>query len=147
MLELIESTLSTSRLDEGRVEMKSRPVDLAAVVRTVCEHQSELSDELDLHVALDGLPETIEGDPALLDQVFTNLLSNAVKYAPSEPRITVTGACQSAGTVSVAISDNGVGIPEDDMEHLFDRFFRASTSEGISGTGIGLNLALSLIHI
>lgn len=145
MLDLIEGTLSTSRLDEGRVRMNPGAVDLHALVKTVCERQSELSDDLRIGFALQDLPDTIEGDAGLLDQVFTNLISNAVKYAPTAPEIGVSGTQEPDGFVTVSVTDNGVGIPPEDIPHLFDRFFRASTSEGISGTGIGLNLATELV--
>lgn len=147
MLVLIESTLSASRLDEGRVEMNPRQIDVAEIVKTVCERQTELSEELEIHIALEDLPGAIEGDPALLDQVFTNLLSNAVKYAPTAPKISISGARDTDGFLAIAVTDNGVGIPANELSSLFDRFFRASTSEGIAGTGIGLNLARELVEM
>ncbi len=110
MLGLIESTLSASRLDEGRVALRPQEVDLAALIRTVCERQSELSENLKIRLALDDLPEHIEGDPALLDQVFTNLLSNAAKYTPETPKISVTATRQVDGFLAIAIADNGIGL-------------------------------------
>jgi signal transduction histidine kinase len=71
--------------------------------------------------------------------VFTNLLSNAVKYSPERGAIFVKGWCQD-GMACVSVADQGVGIGEEDMPHIFDRFFRAKTSAGIAGTGIGLNI-------
>ncbi|MEP4379771.1 MAG: PAS domain-containing sensor histidine kinase [Alphaproteobacteria bacterium] len=147
MLALIESTLSASRLDEGHVELRSQMMDLAELVRNVCERQAELSDEVDIHLDLEDLPDAVEADAALLDQVFTNLLSNAVKYTPNTPRISVIGAREADGFLTIAIADNGIGIPKDELSRLFDRFFRATTSEGIAGTGIGLNLASELVEM
>lgn len=147
MLGLIDSTLSASRLDEGRVEINWQSVSLADLVRTVCERQGELSDDLVLDISLDALPTRIDGDPALLDQVFTNLVSNATKYSPVAPRIVARGTANADGTVSVSVTDNGIGIPADELSSVFGRFFRASTSEGIAGTGIGLNLALELVEM
>jgi PAS domain S-box-containing protein len=147
MLDLIEGTLSASRLDEGRIELRPQNMNLSALVRTVCERQGELSDELKIHLALEGLPEQIEGDPALLDQVFTNLLSNAAKYTPTSPQISITGTRDADGGLVIAITDNGIGIPKDELPRLFKRFFRASTSEGIPGTGIGLNLVQELLEM
>ena len=127
--------------------MKPRSIDIAAIVSAVCERQNELADMPIIDVSVSELPESVEGDPALLDQVFTNLVSNAVKYSPDRPHITVTGRRAPADTVTIAIRDNGVGIPPDEQEKVFDRFFRAATSEGISGTGIGLNLALEFVQM
>jgi signal transduction histidine kinase len=81
-----------------------------------------------------------------MDQIFTNLLSNAVKYAPESPKIEV-----KAGTVGdniiVAVRDHGLGVPKDELPKLFEKFFRASTSTGIPGTGIGLHLVKHLAEL
>ncbi len=95
---------------------------------------------------MDRLPEEIHADAELLDQVFTNLLSNAVKYAPNDPRIEVKG--WTDGTfAALSVRDHGVGIAADDFPRMFERFFRAATSAGISGTGIGLNLVKRLMEM
>lgn len=147
MLELIESTLSASRLDEGQVELRLQDVALGNLVRTICDRQRELSDEIEIELALEDLPDHVEGDPALLDQIFTNLLSNAAKYTPTSPRISITGSREAGGFITIAVADNGVGIPDEEIPRLFKRFFRASTSEGIPGTGIGLNLVQELVEM
>tara|TARA_R110002110_G_scaffold376568_2_gene586675 strand:+ start:184325 stop:186643 length:2319 start_codon:yes stop_codon:yes gene_type:complete len=147
MLDLIEGTLSSSRLDEGRIELRPQELDLGALIQAVCERQGELSDKLEIHLALDDLPARIEGDPALLDQVFTNLLSNAVKYSPTSPQVSITGTRDADGFLAISVADNGLGIPGDEIPRLFRRFFRASTSEGIPGTGIGLNLVQELLEM
>ena len=78
--------------------------------------------------------------------MFTNLLSNAVKYAPNDPRIQVKG--WTDGTfAAVSVRDHGVGVPADDLPRMFERFFRAATSAGIGGTGIGLNLVKRLVEM
>jgi signal transduction histidine kinase len=95
---------------------------------------------------IDGLPEFIDADPRTLAQVFTNLLSNAVKYAPGTSEIRVT-AWTETGNVKVSISDDGVGIDPEDVPRLFQRYFRARTSTGIAGTGIGLNLVKQIVEL
>ncbi|MCH7692473.1 MAG: HAMP domain-containing histidine kinase [Proteobacteria bacterium] len=126
--------------------MEPRPCDLKALVREVCARQAEISKFHDIRVDVDGLPEEIHADAGLLDQVFTNLLSNAVKYAPNDPRIEVKG--WTDGTfAALSVCDHGVGIPADDLPRMFERFFRARTSAGIGGTGIGLNLVKRLVEM
>lgn len=90
---------------------------------------------------------TIEGDAARLRQVFDNLIGNAVKY--STPEGVVSVECHSTGTDAVVtVSDTGIGIPESELPHVFDRFARASTAtdQGIPGTGLGLSVARDLVH-
>src|SRR3546814_20597204 len=87
-------------------------------------------------MALDALPGEIAADRSLLDQVFTNLLSNATKYAPEGGPIEVAGRREGESVV-VTVADRGVGIPKAELPRIFERFFRARTSTGIVGTGIG----------
>ncbi len=140
MLGLIESTLSASRLDAGQLGLKVGSLDIAHLVTLVCERHEEVLGSPPIRLDLASLPSEIEGDTNLLDQVFTNLVSNAVKYARHDPEISVSAEMTGPDWIAVRVRDNGVGIPQDEMEHLFGRFFRASTSEGIPGTGIGLSL-------
>ena len=146
MTGLIESTLNASRLDAGEIRMEPRPCDLKALVREVCARQAEISKFHDIRVDVDGLPEEIHADAGLLDQVFTNLLSNAVKYAPKDPRIEVKGWTDGR-FAALSVRDHGVGIGADDLPRMFERFFRARTSAGITGTGIGLNLVKQLVEM
>jgi signal transduction histidine kinase len=92
------------------------------------------------------LPVTIQADSGALEQVFTNLLSNAVKYAPDAPEIDVV-ARGEGGEVVISVRDRGLGIDEEDLPQMFERFFRAKTSTGIVGTGIGLNLVKNLVEM
>ncbi len=146
MTGLIESTLYASRLDAGTIGMERQPCDLKELIREVCSRQAEISNFHDIRVSVSGLPNDIHADPNLLDQVFTNLLSNAVKYAPNDPRIEVKG-WTDGDVAAVSVRDHGVGVPADDLPRLCERFFRARTSAGIGGTGLGLNLVKQLVEM
>ena len=146
MTGLIESTLYASRLDAGEIRMERQLCDLKALIREVCARQAEISKFHDIRVDVDGLAEGIHADAELLDQVFTNLLSNAVKYAPKDPRIEVKGWTDGR-FAALSVRDHGVGIGADDLPRMFERFFRARTSAGITGTGIGLNLVKQLVEM
>ena len=146
MILLIESVLSSSSMDAGRFKMKPQACSLADIVNGVCQRAQDLSPQHRIDVRLGDLPEQIAGDPHMLEQVFSNLLSNAVKYAPDQPHIDVVGFARD-GYAGIAVTDQGVGIPAAEQSKLFDRFFRASTSTGIAGTGIGLNLAAQVVEL
>lgn len=146
MTGLIEGTLYASRLDAGTIRMERQSCDLKGLIREVCARQAEISQFHDIRVDVAGLPEDIHADPKLLDQVFTNLLSNAVKYAPDDLHIEVTG-WTDGDFAAVSVRDHGVGVPADDLPRLCERFFRARTSTGIAGTGIGLNLVKQLMEM
>jgi signal transduction histidine kinase len=146
IVELMESILSVGRLDHGSVEMSREPLSLKGLVQTCCDRQQSIAATHRIHVDLERLPAQIEGDQRALEQVFTNLLSNAVKYAPSAPDIYVSGWKDAAG-IKVAVRDDGLGIDAEDLPRMFQRYFRARTSSGIAGTGIGLNLIKQIIEL
>jgi len=86
------------------------------------------------------------GDPKLLFQVFSNLLSNAVKYSPEGRPIEVIAAIE-AREIVVTILDHGIGIPEKDLDRLFERYHRGSNVSGIVGTGVGLYLVKMVVDL
>ena len=142
---LMESTLTAARLEEGKVSIEIGPCDVTKILKEVSARLQEISKNHIITCDLAGLPETIQADAGALEQVLTNLLSNAVKYAPDAPAIDVV-ARRQGGEVLIAVRDRGLGIDEQDMPKMFARFFRAKTSTGIAGTGIGLNLVKTLVE-
>ena len=90
----------------------------------------------DYHVDLE-----VYGDAFLLDQAFSNLVENAIKYTPKGGKVTVTTE-EKEGTVLVIVSDTGIGIPEEEIPHLFERFYRVDKerSRRAGGTGLGLSI-------
>lgn len=146
MLELMESILSAGRLDHGRITITHADCSLADIIRTCSARQSAIRKSHHFRLDLDRLPATIAADRTALEQVFTNLFSNAVKYAPDSPDIYVTG-WQDGDTIVIAVRDEGIGIDADDLPRMFQRYFRARTSTGIAGTGIGLNFVQQIIEL
>ncbi|MBT7235572.1 MAG: DUF3365 domain-containing protein [Rhodospirillaceae bacterium] len=143
---LIDRVLSTARLEAGKIEKVAEMVNLADMVEDVCKRQQDISTAHTISVDVGNLCLPVLGDPALLDQVFTNLLSNAVKYSAENPRVEVEG-WEKGGCAVISVRDFGVGIPEKEIPNLFQRFFRATTSAGIAGTGIGLSIVKELVNM
>jgi len=146
MTKLMESTLTAARMEEGKVSVDIKACDIAAVIRKVCDRQQDISKQHVISCQLTSLPAVIQADAGSLEQVFTNLLSNAVKYAPNASKVEVTARAHGERVV-VSVRDFGIGIDEDDLEKIGERFFRAKTSTGIAGTGIGLNLVKMLVEL
>ncbi|MBY4607322.1 PAS-domain containing protein [Rhizobium sp. 9T] len=146
IVDLMESILSAGRLDTGTIDISYGACALRSLIRSCCERQSSISKTHSFVLDVDGLPEFIDADPRSLTQVFTNLLSNAVKYAPGTSEIRIA-AWEETGNVKVSVSDDGVGIDAEDVPRLFQRYFRARTSTGIAGTGIGLNLVKQIVEL
>lgn len=146
MVELMESILSAGRLEDGHADVRLAPCSLTQVLQYCCAHQSEIKHSHRFHLDLDRLPETISADVSALQQVFTNLLSNSAKYAPQSPDIYISGWIDGA-SIRVSIRDEGVGIDAEDLPKMFQRYFRARTSTGIPGTGIGLNIVKQIVEL
>jgi signal transduction histidine kinase len=146
MLELMESILSAGRLDHGKITVSHADCSLVDVLRTCSAHQTAIRKSHHFRLDTERLPPMIVADRTALEQVFSNLFSNAVKYAPDAPDVYVTG-WQDGGTVRVTVRDEGLGIDADDLPRMFQRYFRARTSTGIAGTGIGLNFVRQIVEL
>ena len=146
MTQLMESTLDAARIEEGKINIEINECDLRYVVLEVAMHQIELSPGHNITCDLKELPDSIQGDKGALGQIFSNLLSNAVKYSPDTSDIHMRG-WREGEFAAVEVGDQGLGIDEDDLPNMFQRFFRAKSSAGIAGTGIGLNLVKTLVEL
>jgi signal transduction histidine kinase len=139
MTSLIDSLLNTSRVFDGDVRLHREEIDFAAVVRQACQMHREVAPAAQLIESAGDAPIAATGDPRLLFQAVSNLLSNAIKYSPPGSPIEVEVSASGA-KVNVAVSDHGIGIPEKDRAHLFERYFRGSNVSDVAGTGVGLYL-------
>ena len=146
MVELMESFLEAGRLDHGKMTLTLGDCPLADLVTQCARRQAEVASAHNLVLDITNLPSTIQGDTSRLSQVFSNLFANAVKYAPRAPEIVIRG-WSADGSAYLSVSDQGVGIDADDIEKMFQLYFRARTSSGIAGTGIGLNLVKQIVEL
>jgi signal transduction histidine kinase len=147
LTELMESVLSAARVDDGRIAFDPAACSPGAIIQDLAESYAEIYPDHRITLDLARLPDEIIADQKLLRQVFSNLLSNAVKYSQQGSDVRVDGRTDDERRVVIAVHDQGVGIPEAEQAKLFQRFFRASTSVGITGSGIGLHLAAHLVHL
>jgi two-component system sensor histidine kinase BaeS len=132
-----------SRLEAGVERLDPRAVDAAGAVRNAAEslrpqfEQKELTLTLDLP---DSLPAVwVDGDK--LQQVLLNLLTNAYRYTPERGSVSVH-VRDSGGGLRFAVTDTGIGVPPDDLPHIFERFYRVDKSRSTAGGGAGIGLAV-----
>jgi signal transduction histidine kinase len=132
--------LVLSRLDAGKLQFQPAALDFSSFSRRVLDEVlSATNRRCHIELLLGVLPEQARADERLLDHIFTNLLSNAVKY--SEPGATVHFAVERDGPDAVCtIRDQGIGISEEDQQHLFKAFYRGGNVGTRPGTGLGLLL-------
>ncbi|HOS44029.1 MAG TPA: ATP-binding protein [Armatimonadota bacterium] len=145
---LISDLLNVSRIERGQpLHLQYGEVDVPACVARAVHLQRSYADRHTLEVELpDALPPVI-ADRDKLDQILTNLLGNAVKYSP-EGGVITTRVRREGEALLFAVSDQGIGIPHDQLEKIFDRFHRvySGDSQRVGGTGIGLFLVKSLVE-
>lgn len=146
MTMLVERTLDASRLSSGRIKLTPEFFNFKELIGEVIARQKEVAASHTIEVDMGDIPEEIFGDARLLDNVVTNVISNAVKYSGEERHVWVRGY-EENGYAVIKVRDSGIGIPKNELSKIFQRFFRASTSTGIPGTGIGLNLVKSLVEM
>jgi signal transduction histidine kinase len=146
LTDIIDRTLSSSRLDDGRILPVPERFDLVQLVREAVGREQRISP--DFTISLSCEPERIEilADRGMVEQICANLLSNAVKYSGTSRLVEVTLAGE-AGHASITVRDRGLGVAEAEIGMLFTRYFRASTAMGISGAGIGLHLVKELVRL
>ncbi len=141
MKKLIEQLLFLARGDGGRNQMVYEELDLAEMLREVYEESRMIHPERTWRLeAEEAVPVT--GDAAMLKQTARILVDNAVKYTQEGDRITLR-ARYKEGNPCFEVQDNGIGIKQEDLEHIFDRFFRSdpARSRATGGTGLGLSIA------
>lgn len=146
MIHLIESILAAARLEAGKIKVDIRDCDVGTVVQDSYERHRELAKDHEFVCAMEDMPEVIQADEAALQQILTNLLSNAAKYSPAGTRISVVGQ-RDRDDVLIRVCDEGPGIDQNELPELFTRFYRASSSTGIPGSGIGLHLTKELVEM
>jgi signal transduction histidine kinase len=147
LTELMESVLNAARLEEGRIAYTPMACSLAEVLEDLAGSYREIYGDRDFILSIDDLPAETMADGKLLRQVFSNLLSNACKYSGPGSHVWIEGRRDGLDGLAVSIRDEGVGIPPGEVKKLFERFFRASTSTGVAGTGIGLHLVQHFVGL
>jgi heavy metal sensor kinase len=138
---LVGRLLTLSRVDSGRQKLASELVDLEELVGDVTAQLGVLAEEKRqaIEITSTGRAHCV-GDPVLLRQSFTNLVDNAIKYSPDGGRIDIR-VSELLSNVTIDISDSGPGIAPSREAHIFDRFYRAASSDSTTGAGLGLSIA------
>ena len=148
-LKLINDILDVARLDSHKTELAPERVSIACLVRDVINEELSAAADRKQELTVKAPAKLmVTADPTKLREIIENLVTNAIKYTPDGGRI--HALVKSVGEDAViVISDNGIGVPKDEIKNLFLRFSRASNATKISmpGTGLGLYLAKSLVEM
>jgi len=145
MSDLVNSLLTLARADEGRFDIYREPIEIEPLMRDVYETAVILGEDAGLTLALAALEDGIVmGDRTRLRQLFLNLVTNAIKYTPRGGRVELSVTRRGGDEIVIVVRDTGIGIAANDLQHVFDRFWRADRvrSRASERGGFGLGLAI-----
>jgi signal transduction histidine kinase len=146
---MINEMLDLDRMESGRMTLHREPTDLNAIVTEAVKHLQPNAPNHRIVLSLDEALPQLGGDKDRLTQVVANLLSNAVKYSPTGGEIAVRTASEGP-EVHLTVADQGMGIPADKLQSIWERYSRVDSdaSRGIQGTGLGLPIVqqIAVLH-
>jgi PAS domain S-box-containing protein len=150
LVRLVDDLLDLSRISRDKLELRSKHIELASVIRQAVETAQPLTDQQQqtIVLSLPDAPLTLEADPVRLAQVFSNLLNNASKFSPPQSRIVISAA-REGSDVLVSVKDAGIGIPPDRIGEVFEMFtqIHRTFEKASGGLGIGLTLVRRLVEM
>lgn len=147
---LIEDILNTSRIESGLIKVDKKPVSLTILIEEQLAMMKSYAEEKNIEI-ISGKPivfEQVYADKDMISQVIVNLMSNAIKYTQAGGSVKIeTDVDTTANIARVSVTDTGVGIPENEIGRLFEKFYRVSSNNKYAkGTGLGLNLVKQIIE-
>jgi PAS domain S-box-containing protein len=144
---ILNDFLSLGKLEEGRIDVMPETLSLPQFLGDIREEMSPvLKEGQHIEMVAEGAEKTLNSDPRILRNILFNLLSNASKYSDAGKTITLK-VSYHAEDLTISVQDQGIGIPETEVKHLFDRFFRASNATNIQGSGLGLNIVRKYLDL
>jgi two-component system phosphate regulon sensor histidine kinase PhoR len=141
MVHLVEDLLDLARSEWGRLRLRREDVDLTSVSGNIVKTFEPRAAQLGVELTMRGDPARINGDPDRLAQVLVNLIENALRHTPAGGSVTISVESHD-GTATLVVSDTGVGIPYNDLPHVFERFYVVDRSRARESTGTGLGLSI-----
>lgn len=147
LTQLLDDVLTSNRTDKEFLTNNPEPIRIQDFLQLVTEQMKlELKDVHNLTVINNLSNPVISIDKKLLTHIITNLLSNAIKYSPNGGEVLLSISSEN-NDMNIKVSDNGLGIPEDEVKYIFDAFYRAKNTPGINGSGLGLNMIQRAVKV
>jgi two-component system sensor histidine kinase KdpD len=142
---VVGNLLDMTRLEAGAVGVKRELSDVQDVLGTAFEHLGGATRGREIRVHIEPNLPLVEMDSLLIAQVLVNLIDNALKYSPADQAVDVR-ARVAGGSLEIQVEDRGIGIAPADLEHIFERFYRAPRAGGVSGMGLGLSISRRFVE-
>jgi len=149
LLALVNDLLEINRMEAGKIAQKMEPVQLTDIIRKILDFMKHEAEKKNITI-IDKLPENlplIQADKRDMEKLFTNLITNAIKYSTEDGDVTLEGEVEGS-YVCYRVKDAGIGISPENLDHIFDDFYRADDERvrKITGTGLGLTIAKKIVN-
>jgi signal transduction histidine kinase len=148
LAKITDDILTTESLSAGIISLRRETIDLREVIDdAVTAARARRRTDIDIRTTLPEAAMPVETDRGRVQQVLTNLLDNAIKYSPDGGGVSVV-LSDGSGTAEVTVADEGLGVPEDDRDQIFERFYRVDPelTRGVGGSGLGLYICRELVQ-
>jgi two-component system sensor histidine kinase KdpD len=142
---LVGNLLNMTRLESGAIHLRLEPCDIQDSIGAALDQLEERLGKTPVNVKIPEELPLISLDFSLFGQVLINVLDNAVKYSPKDAQIDID-VIQTEKKIMIQVGDRGIGIPEEDLERVFDKFYRVSRPENVTGTGLGLSICKGIVE-
>jgi signal transduction histidine kinase len=148
LLSLLNNLLDLSKLDVGKFPFNPRPYNIESIIKTSIDDVSGTAMEKEIEIVFSKPgPVVVQCDEEQINQLLRNVLGNALKFSEPKSRIKVNLMADQDSAI-IDVIDNGIGIPEDELEHVFTKFVQSSkTNSGAGGTGLGLALCREFVAL
>lgn len=145
ILQIFNLLMDMAEADTGQMRLTPEPVDLRALAGEVCELYELIAEEREIRI-VNRIPQGMTGtvDRARFRQCLSNLMDNALKYSPKNTEIELAG-CNTESGLQISIRDQGIGIPTEELSHIWDRLYRGEHSRSTSGLGLGLSFVKAIV--
>jgi two-component system sensor histidine kinase KdpD len=142
---LITNLLDVSRIDAGAIRISRQPSEVQDLVGTALEQMGDRARARPIKIDIPTELPLVSVDFGLIVQTLVNVLDNALKYSPVDSPIDIKGR-KVGHEVHIEVADHGVGIPPQDLLHVFDKFYRIRRPDNVAGTGLGLSICKGIIE-
>jgi two-component system, OmpR family, sensor histidine kinase KdpD len=142
---LITNLLDESRLEAGAIKVNRQPSEVQDLVGAALEQIGARSSSHEIKMNLPADLPFVSVDFGLIVQALINILDNAIKYSPAGSALDIKGYL-TGNTITIEVADRGIGIPTQDLDHVFDKFFRVHRPDKVKGTGLGLSISRGIVE-
>jgi signal transduction histidine kinase len=147
LTDILNDFLSVGKIEEGKIQVRYSEFDLEEFMKNLGSELRPLFKSGQQVAYVHTGENSVFLDQSLLTHIVMNLVSNAIKFSPENASVDIRTIVNDDNTISLSIKDSGFGIPEEDQEHLFERFFRAGNVVNIQGTGLGLHIVSKYVEL